>query len=285
MPDLATPDCTATSIDRVIAAIRAPEPEVRTLSQMAELACLSPYHFCRVFRRAAGIPPAAFFGALRLERAKRLLLDTDLSVTEICYALGYTSLGAFTTRFSHHVGVSPGRFRRLPELTVDALERLERLGASPRLWPNATPAISGHVLDCFGTGGPTFAGLFPVAMALGRPLAGTALARPGPFSLPLPPPGRYRLLAISLPRHGDARSALTPDTRCLVGSAPAPIVVRGSTVAGSTEIRLRSSLPADPPVLVALTPLLLSPESTRGVPGRRTNEQFRRSFASPDPLG
>ncbi len=125
-----------------IAAIRAPEPEVRTLSQMAELACLSPYHFCRVFRRAAGIPPAAIFGALRLERAKRLLLDTDLSVTEICYALGYTSLGAFTTRFSHHVGVSPGRFRRLPELTVDTLERLERPGASPRLWPNATPAIS-----------------------------------------------------------------------------------------------------------------------------------------------
>ena len=93
--------------------MRAPEPEVRTLAQMAEVACLSPFHFARVFRQATGIPPAAFFAALQLDRAKRLLLETELSVTEICFALGYASLGTFTTRFAARVGVPPGRFRRL----------------------------------------------------------------------------------------------------------------------------------------------------------------------------
>jgi AraC family transcriptional regulator len=252
---------TSVAIERVIAAMRLPNPEVRTLSEMAELACLSRFHFCRVFHRAAGIPPAAFFSALRLDQAKRLLLSTDSSVTETCYGLGYSSLGAFTTRFSHHVGVSPGRFRRLLETTHEALVALERDGARPQFWPDVVPAISGHVVDATGAGGPTFVGLFPVAVAQGRPVAGTALARPGPYSLPLPPAGRYALLAVSLPQHCDAVSALAPDTSSLVGSAATPIVVRGNSVYGSTAIRLRRFLPTDPPVLVALPPLLLRRET------------------------
>lgn len=50
-----------------------------SLGEMADVAHLSPYHFSRTFRRVAGIPPGEFMNALRLERAKSLLLTTDIS--------------------------------------------------------------------------------------------------------------------------------------------------------------------------------------------------------------
>lgn len=81
------------------------------LHAMAEIAHLSPYLFTRAFRQFTGIPPGEFLATLRLERAKQLLLTTDLSVAEICFEVGYNSLGTFTTRFTRLVGLSPGRVR------------------------------------------------------------------------------------------------------------------------------------------------------------------------------
>ena len=89
---------------------------------MAELAGWSPFHFSRVFTAVVGTSPAAFHAALRLERAKRLLLTTDLPVTEVCFESGYASPGSFTARFGHFVGVSPGRLRRLPEETAPIVD-------------------------------------------------------------------------------------------------------------------------------------------------------------------
>lgn len=243
------------AIDRVIAAMRAPDPAIMTLHDMADLACLSPFHFSRLFRRATGAPPAAFFGALRLDRAKRLLLSSELSVTEICFALGYASLGAFTTRFTHHVGLSPGRFRRLPEVTAAALDAVQMAETPPLLWPDAPPDIAGRVIGS-PLMGPTFVGLFPVAMALGWPAAGTVIPRPGPFGLPLPADGGYSLLAVALPVGCDPVLALAPDSRALVGSAAAPLTVFRGRVYGTTEITLRRFLLTDAPVLIALPPLL-----------------------------
>jgi AraC family transcriptional regulator len=257
-------DFRARAVERVIAAMRAPEPEVNSLHDMADMACLSPFHFSRVFRDVAGIPPAAFFGALRLDRAKRLLLQTDQSVTEVCFALGYASLGSFTTRFSNHVGVSPGRFRRLPEATAAAFAGLQDEDVRPRVWPGASPAIRGTVIGPAEADGPTFIGLFPIAMAQGKPVAGTVIARPGPFSLPLPPDGRYSLLAVNLPPACDPAMALAPDASALVGSAVTPIVVCRDVVHGSTEITLRPFLPIDPPVLIALPPLLFASVAASG---------------------
>src|SRR5260370_42420128 len=81
--------------------------EVLALEDLASVACLSPSHFHSVFCRLIGIPPGEFLSALRLQRARHLLLTTSLSVTEICFAVGYTSTGSFTTRFTHRVGPSP----------------------------------------------------------------------------------------------------------------------------------------------------------------------------------
>src|SRR5699024_10941533 len=87
-----------------------------TLRDLADFASYSPYHFNRVFRNAIGVPPAEFRAALRFDWAKHLLLTTDLSITEVCFEVGFDSLGTFSTRFSDLVGVGPKIFRRLPDL-------------------------------------------------------------------------------------------------------------------------------------------------------------------------
>src|SRR6266568_4529467 len=83
-----------------------------TLDELADSACLSPFHFSRVFRQMIGLPPGEFLAALRLQTARELLLSTDRSVLDVCFDVGYTSTGTFTTRFSQLVGVSPGNLRR-----------------------------------------------------------------------------------------------------------------------------------------------------------------------------
>lgn len=82
-----------------------------TLARLAEVACLSPHHFLRLFRAAFGTTPHRYLVELRLEATERLLHDTDLSVTAICAAVGFESLGSFSRLFKARRGVSPSRFR------------------------------------------------------------------------------------------------------------------------------------------------------------------------------
>ncbi|MEU6486954.1 helix-turn-helix transcriptional regulator [Streptomyces sp. NPDC046887] len=73
---------------------------------------ISAGHLSRQFRAAYGESPYAYLMTRRIERAAALLRRGDLSVTEVCYAVGCASLGTFTTRFTELVGMSPGAFRR-----------------------------------------------------------------------------------------------------------------------------------------------------------------------------
>ncbi|WP_449277841.1 helix-turn-helix transcriptional regulator [Leucobacter sp. GX24907] len=73
---------------------------------------LSAGHLSREFRAAYGESPYSYLMTRRIERAMVLLRRGDLSATEVCFAVGYGSLGTFTTRFTELVGVSPGRYRR-----------------------------------------------------------------------------------------------------------------------------------------------------------------------------
>lgn len=73
---------------------------------------MSAGHLSREFKAAYGESPYSYLMTRRIERAMTLLRRGDLSVTEICYAVGYGSLGTFTTRFTELVGMPPGRYRR-----------------------------------------------------------------------------------------------------------------------------------------------------------------------------
>ena len=78
---------------------------------LARDACMSAGHFSREFRLAYGESPYGYVMTRRIERAMALLRRGDLSVTEVCFAVGCSSLGTFSTRFTELVGVAPSIYR------------------------------------------------------------------------------------------------------------------------------------------------------------------------------
>lgn len=78
---------------------------------LAQAALMSPGHFSRSFRAAYGETPYSYLMTRRIERAKALLRRGDLSVTDVCMAVGCTSLGSFSSRFTELVGESPSAYR------------------------------------------------------------------------------------------------------------------------------------------------------------------------------
>jgi AraC-like DNA-binding protein len=81
------------------------------VEEMARAAGLSRAHFSRAFRRAFGESPHAYLLTRRLERAAALLKSTDRSVADICFSVGWQSLGSFTTSFSRTYGMPPTAYR------------------------------------------------------------------------------------------------------------------------------------------------------------------------------
>ena len=82
------------------------------IASLARVACVSPAHFIRTFRATFGETPNRYLQRRRVERAMFLLRSTDLSVTDICMSVGFSSLGTFSRVFSEIVGESPSVYRR-----------------------------------------------------------------------------------------------------------------------------------------------------------------------------
>jgi AraC-like DNA-binding protein len=82
-----------------------------TIEQLSREVALSPYYLIRVFRRFYRQTPHQYLVQQRIARAKELLRNTDLSITEICMAVGFESLGSFSTLFRKVAGVSPSAYR------------------------------------------------------------------------------------------------------------------------------------------------------------------------------
>ena len=82
------------------------------LEALASTAHVSPRHFSRSFRETFGETPHQYLLTRRIERARYLLRTTDMQVAEVCLAVGFNSVGSFTTTFRRHVGASPTEYRR-----------------------------------------------------------------------------------------------------------------------------------------------------------------------------
>lgn len=80
---------------------------------LARAAYMSPAHFSRQFRAAYGETPYTYLMTRRIERAMTLLRRGDMSVTDVCFAVGCTSLGSFSSRFTEIVGMTPSAYRSL----------------------------------------------------------------------------------------------------------------------------------------------------------------------------
>lgn len=233
---------TESSMRRVIESFHENLGERITIDDMARTAMFSKFHFTRIFQRATGLSPGRFLSAMRLQEAKRLLLTTRLSVTDICTRVGYSSVGTFSSRFKSSVGLSPTAYRELngftPRVVTDPAHR--------RGHPSAT--VHGEVIaTTLEETGPVFLGLFPEPIPQGAPVRCAVLDAPGKFELDGVPQGTWYLLAQSVTpgtEHGIG------DRAPLVGSS-GPLAVRMSTILAA-DVHLRPMTVLDPPVLMAL---------------------------------
>ncbi|SDF29831.1 AraC-type DNA-binding protein [Blastococcus fimeti] len=91
------------------------------VESLARGAHMSAGHLSREFRAAYGESPYAYVMTRRIERAMALLRRGDLSVTEVCFAVGCSSLGTFSTRFTELVGMPPSVYRRQKRTTTAGL--------------------------------------------------------------------------------------------------------------------------------------------------------------------
>ncbi|MEQ1565175.1 MAG: helix-turn-helix transcriptional regulator [Myxococcota bacterium] len=126
--------------------------EAWPVRRLARVSGVSEAHFARSFREAFGVPPHRYLLTRRIERARALLRETELPITEIAYHTGWKSLGTFGRTFRDVTGLSPGEVRSGeacrsadPEARAAALHDLARV---PACWiaaahrPNLTTAVS-----------------------------------------------------------------------------------------------------------------------------------------------
>ena len=247
------------AVERVITSARGRLCDPFSLRDMSRVAYLSTFHFNRVFHQITGLPPAKFISAMRLEEAKRLLLNTNRSITDISFEVGYTSLSTFTRRFTQRVGLGPREFRYLAErMTPASVESLCSHYAELTGRAMLPPAVEGFVDSPNSSDGPIFVGLFHAHIPQSRPAGGALLTSPGAFRIGPVPDGVYHLLAAALPRLADTIGYLLPDSATLsVGTANGPVIVRQGRASGPLTISLRPMALTDPPLLVSL-PFLLA---------------------------
>jgi len=243
------------AVERAIQIMQTHLHEVLILEDLASVACLSPSYFNHIFRRLIGIPPGEFLTALRFQAARRLLLATSLSVTDICFEVGYTSTGSFTSRFTSLVGLSPRLLRqRACAFEPPAEEPIERR-PTPSPCPPGQNTLLGRISAPATFRGTIYVGLFTSPIPQGRPVRCTTLRSPGVYLLPGIADGVYHLRAAAFPVAADLHSTLLPGEKLLLGNNASPLVIRQGHVAGDPDLVLHPPRLTDPPLVMGL-PLL-----------------------------
>lgn len=218
---------------------------------MSDMACMSPFHFSRVFRSVTGLPPGSFQGALRLVRAKELLLTTRLSVTDIYFEIGYLGLGTFSSLFQHRVGLGPERFRRL----VDEEEppdwqfvhsAITRTSLARQVFE---PTVEGTLTAPQGYAGVAFLGLFPRYLPEGEPVAWTVTLVPGYYQIGPIPYGHYHVMAAATSKLATWQELLLSQASLVATESALDIVGPGRV---TVDLALRQRRVEDPPILTAL---------------------------------
>src|SRR5437588_3553698 len=108
------------------------------VARLARVSGVSEAHFARSFKDAFGVPPHRYLLTRRIERAKALLRDTELSITEIAFQTGWSSLGTFGRTFRDVTGESPGDLRAREKSATHALERVPHCFVAAAQRPDLT---------------------------------------------------------------------------------------------------------------------------------------------------
>jgi AraC family transcriptional regulator len=261
------------AVTRVIRSMRERLDANITLGEMAGEAYMSRYHFDRTFRDVTGVRPRQYLRALRLQAARRLLVHTTSSVTEVCFDVGYNSLGTFIRCFTDLLGISPRRLRLLA-------------GKADGSLPAAVAAAADEPLDARGVAGTVsapddfkgaiFIGLFPTAIPQGVPRACAVVLNTGRYRINPVPDGDYYLFALGVPWSTSARDIILCESALRAGGDE--IGVRGGVGSADMNLRLREPSPLDPPLLVTLPALLTRRAFGRspGIPTETASAGTRR---------
>jgi len=261
-----TAACHERAVRRVITTMRERLDEELSLKEMADVAIMSPFHFNRTFHHVVGMPPRRFLSALRVERARHLLLTTEERVTDVCFEVGYNSLGTFTRRFTETFGLSPRALRRCTMWNTppDVQSAARRPSSRP------TGNVSGTIVAPDDFLGQVFVGLFATPIPQGMPVSCCVAYGSETFSLRAPA-GRWHLYALGVRTPAAPLDLLLFDDA--LRASGGVIDVPSSHAHGSARLELRPRVEFDPPILLALPALMTGGQSriNRG-PNRRISE-------------
>jgi AraC family transcriptional regulator len=231
------------AVERAIDTMRTNLGDRLTIDDLARSAMFSKFHFTRMFQRVTGVSPGRFLSAMRLAEAKRLLLITNLTVADISHRVGYNSVGTFSSRFRHSIGVSPTTYRQFggnpanPEIEEP---RVAEAGGTVRGTVTAPPGSRPRLI---------VVGLFPSRIQEAPAVRTTVLRAPGPYALHDVPVGTWHLLA---------HAPTDPVPHIGVYGT---LTITATVSARIADISLRPVSALDPPVLMAVTedlPTMLS---------------------------
>jgi len=227
--------------------------EALMIDDLARAAHYSKFHFCRLFRKATGITPGRFLSALRLQQSKRLLLATDLTVSDISCEVGYNSVGTFTSRFTKSVGLPPSIFRRTGGFLSASAQRFRGYSAGSICLEGRLDVPPGYASE------PVMLAAFPGPIPEGQPERCAVLAQPGRWRLNDVPAGTWYIGALALGGKGGATTPLLEEQARFI-AVEGPITVRNGQPPRWVDIQLRPVQPTDPPILFA-PPRRLTPHT------------------------
>jgi AraC family transcriptional regulator len=230
------------AVERAIETMQENLGERLTIDDMARSALFSKFHFSRVFQRVTGVSPGRFLSAMRFEEAKRLLVSTSFTVSDISHRVGYNSVGTFSARFRNSVGVSPSTYRALGGMTSQGSDGSDVPGMHS--WSTVRGQIIAPATDQLGL---VFVGLFPTWIPEGPPVRHAVLKRPGPYAMKHVPVGSWYLIAHSVAPGSEEADEAAP----FVG-AHGPLTIRPDTEPKTADVHLRPMRTLDPPVLTTL---------------------------------
>ncbi|MEJ3747493.1 AraC family transcriptional regulator [Actinomycetes bacterium KLBMP 9797] len=246
------------------------------LQDLASEVYVSPFHFSRVFSRETGVTPGRYLTAVRLFEAKRLLLTTAQTVSDIVCGVGYSSVGTFTSKFTRVVGITPTQYRE-PEVgelllaisprfqRMPSLEALREAGKScARVHPHGGASIVARIqMPPDVTSGRVLVGVFGEAIPQCAPVAFTGASDVASTELTIRnvPAGRWVVIAVA--EHPTGAPAAF--SRC-VSRYPVTILRDETAV---VDLRLQTLQPTDPPIAITLASQLPPTAVSRALAGSR----------------
>jgi len=238
------------AVERAIVCIWERYGEPLSLTDIAQSAILSRFHFSRIFKDATGVPPGRFLSAVRIYQAKVMLATSSANVTDISFAVGFNSLGSFTNHFTDSVGISPSRFRRLAQ--NGGIELEDFLSDSCSSYGVVTGTVS---LSAEYAGARVCLGAFNTPIVQRRPVAAivadVTAAEPYTFQLTNVPEGEWFIHAVAV---ADTVDPEPWTRRTLLVGGHGPVRV-GADTGTRAEISLRPRRSTDLPILFALPDL------------------------------